>query len=82
MPKRHWRNTGFEAGFTAPAGHMRMAVDKSGYQRGSVQVVFCRACGHQLALLVADTKDPATANQDVTNSEVFRREDSGVCEQF
>lgn len=78
MPQRHGWNTGFKAGFTAPAGHMRMAVNKPGYQCGSGKVKFCCARHRQLILLATDSKDPAAANQDMANSEIFRREDSGI----
>ena len=73
---------GFEAGFASAAGHMRMTIDKSRNQYGPFQVIFRRTCCGKLVHLVADTKDPATADQDMTNSEVFRCEDSGIGEEF
>lgn len=80
MPERHWWNARFEAGFTTTTGHMRMPVDETGQQPGSAEVIFRRSGSQQHVLLVAEAKDPATTDQDVTNSEVFRREDSGVGE--
>ena len=61
---------------------MRMSVDKSGNQSATLQVLLAGAAAGKRIPVIAEGNDSAASDQDVTNSEVFRREDSGVCEQF
>ena len=78
VSQRDRRNAGTEACFATATRDMRMTVDKAGDQTSPIKIIFCRARGGQHVLFVTDTKDPAATDQDMTNSDALRGEDSGI----
>jgi hypothetical protein len=76
------RNPGFEAGFSAAARNMRVAVNKSGYQSAATQILFTGATARKRIPIIADGNEPAASDQDMTNPKIFGGEDSSIGEKF
>ena len=82
MRKWYRRHTGLESGLSAAAGDVCMAVNQARDEPPAFEIDFLRTVSGKLVTILADSKNPARTNQDMTNSEIFGSEDSGIGKQL
>jgi len=59
-------------------GDVGVTVNKARQQPATLQIEFGRSRHHQVVPLVADCKDFASTNQQMTNTQIRRRKHPGV----
>jgi hypothetical protein len=61
---------------------MRMTINKAGYHPPATNIELPRAGRSQFIQLTAERKNAAAANQQVTDSEIFRGKNMGICDEL
>jgi hypothetical protein len=57
---------------------MRVTVDQAGQQAATLQIELAGARGRQRIEILVERNNPASADEHMTDTEVFGREDPGV----